>query len=85
MYLPAFLGLAVSGASDWVWILFLFLFLLKLSPVLRYYFPLQLDGYVARKMGINSVVGSYLDPLADKVIMEFLASAPSTLSIWLIN
>lgn len=27
----------------------------------------QLDGYVARRMGINSVVGSYLDPLADKV------------------
>ena len=27
----------------------------------------QLDGYVARKMRINSVVGSYLDPLADKV------------------
>ena len=31
------------------------------------YFFLQLDGYVARRMGINSVVGSYLDPLADKV------------------
>lgn len=34
---------------------------------LRILFFLQLDGYVARKMGINSVVGSYLDPLADKV------------------
>ncbi|GFZ03221.1 cardiolipin synthase [Actinidia rufa] len=42
MYLPAFVGLAISGATDW------------------------LDGYMARKMGINSVVGSYLDPLADK-------------------
>lgn len=28
---------------------------------------MQLDGFVARKMGINSVIGSYLDPLADKV------------------
>lgn len=45
MYLPAFIGLAVSGATDW------------------------LDGYVARRMGINSVVGSYLDPLADKVLI----------------
>jgi phosphatidylglycerophosphate synthase len=26
-----------------------------------------LDGFLARKMGINSVFGSYLDPLADKV------------------
>nr|GLL45693.1 cardiolipin synthase (CMP-forming), mitochondrial [Ipomoea trifida] len=51
MYLPAFIGLAVSGASDW------------------------LDGYVARKMGINSVVGSYLDPLADKVLIGCVALA----------
>ncbi|CAH2071650.1 unnamed protein product [Thlaspi arvense] len=43
MYTPAFVGLAVSGASDW------------------------LDGYMARRMKIDSVVGSYLDPLADKV------------------
>ncbi|XP_071689700.1 cardiolipin synthase (CMP-forming) [Rutidosis leptorrhynchoides] len=51
MYLPAFIGLAVSGATDW------------------------LDGYVARKMGINSVVGSYLDPLADKVLIGCVAVA----------
>ncbi|XP_076909453.1 cardiolipin synthase (CMP-forming)-like [Bidens hawaiensis] len=51
MYLPAFIGLAVSGATDW------------------------LDGYVARKMGINSVVGSYLDPLADKVLIGSVALA----------
>ncbi|KAJ8556280.1 hypothetical protein K7X08_023038 [Anisodus acutangulus] len=51
MYLPAFVGLAVSGATDW------------------------LDGYVARRMGINSVVGSYLDPLADKVLIAFVALA----------
>nr|XP_043609990.1 cardiolipin synthase (CMP-forming), mitochondrial isoform X2 [Erigeron canadensis] len=51
MYLPAFVGLAVSGATDW------------------------LDGYVARKMGINSVVGSYLDPLADKVLIGCVAMA----------
>lgn len=30
-------------------------------------FGFQLDGYMARRMKINSVVGSYLDPLADKV------------------
>nr|GEV85017.1 cardiolipin synthase (CMP-forming), mitochondrial [Tanacetum cinerariifolium] len=51
MYLPAFIGLAVSGATDW------------------------LDGYVARRMGINSVVGSYLDPLADKVLIGSVAVA----------
>ncbi|KAK6917313.1 CDP-alcohol phosphatidyltransferase, partial [Dillenia turbinata] len=51
MYAPAFVGLAISGASDW------------------------LDGYTARKMGINSVVGSYLDPLADKVLIGSVALA----------
>ncbi|KAK9681601.1 hypothetical protein RND81_10G014100 [Saponaria officinalis] len=50
-YLPAFVGLAISGASDW------------------------LDGYLARRMGINSVVGSYLDPLADKVLVGCVALA----------
>ncbi|KAL2931502.1 Cardiolipin synthase (CMP-forming) mitochondrial [Bienertia sinuspersici] len=50
-YLPAFAGLAISGATDW------------------------LDGYLARKMGINSVVGSYLDPLADKVLVGCVAVA----------
>ncbi|KAJ8442300.1 hypothetical protein Cgig2_011223 [Carnegiea gigantea] len=50
-YLPAFVGLAVSGASDW------------------------LDGFLARRMGINSVVGSYLDPLADKVLVGCVALA----------
>uniref|UniRef100_A0A9I9CRE6 Cardiolipin synthase (CMP-forming), mitochondrial n=1 Tax=Cucumis melo TaxID=3656 RepID=A0A9I9CRE6_CUCME len=34
-----------------------------------------LDGYTARKMGINSVVGSYLDPLADKVLIGCVALA----------
>ncbi|CAN1196968.1 Cardiolipin synthase (CMP-forming), mitochondrial [Linum perenne] len=51
MYSAAFVGLAISGASDW------------------------LDGYAARKMGINSVVGSYLDPLADKVLIGSVAVA----------
>ncbi|GAB2298845.1 hypothetical protein Dimus_032923 [Dionaea muscipula] len=50
-YLPAFVGLAVSGATDW------------------------LDGFLARRMGINSVVGSYLDPLADKVLIGCVALA----------
>lgn len=49
MYLSAFIGLGISGATDW------------------------LDGYLARKMGINSVVGSYLDPLADKVLIGSVA------------
>ncbi|XP_006644830.1 CDP-diacylglycerol--glycerol-3-phosphate 3-phosphatidyltransferase 1, chloroplastic [Oryza brachyantha] len=34
-----------------------------------------LDGFLARKMGINSVVGSYLDPLADKVLIGCVAIA----------
>ncbi|KAI4304274.1 hypothetical protein MLD38_039811 [Melastoma candidum] len=34
-----------------------------------------LDGYVARRMNINSVVGSYLDPLADKVLIASVALA----------
>lgn len=32
----------------------------------------QLDGYMARRLGIHSVLGSYLDPLADKVSIESL-------------
>ncbi|KAJ7534682.1 hypothetical protein O6H91_13G105300 [Diphasiastrum complanatum] len=32
-----------------------------------------LDGYVARRMGIKSVLGSYLDPLADKVLVGSVA------------
>ncbi|ERN19586.1 hypothetical protein AMTR_s00062p00109550 [Amborella trichopoda] len=32
-----------------------------------------LDGYAARKMGISSVIGSYLDPLADKVLIACVA------------
>lgn len=34
-----------------------------------------LDGFLARKMGINSVFGSYLDPLADKVLICSVAVA----------
>ncbi|KAG0472488.1 hypothetical protein HPP92_017034 [Vanilla planifolia] len=34
-----------------------------------------LDGFVARKMNINSVMGSYLDPLADKVLIGCVAVA----------
>ncbi|KAJ0974715.1 hypothetical protein J5N97_016680 [Dioscorea zingiberensis] len=34
-----------------------------------------LDGFVARKMNINSVFGSYLDPLADKVLIGCVALA----------
>ncbi|KAI4298666.1 hypothetical protein L6164_032199 [Bauhinia variegata] len=51
MYTSAMVGLAISGATDW------------------------LDGYVARKMKIDSVVGSYLDPLADKVLIGCVALA----------
>lgn len=51
MYLPAFIGLGISGASDW------------------------LDGFVARRMGINSLIGSYIDPLADKVLIGCVAVA----------
>jgi phosphatidylglycerophosphate synthase len=36
-----------------------------------------LDGFVARKLGISSVLGSYLDPLADKVCcLSFFFSSP---------
>nr|XP_007153932.1 hypothetical protein PHAVU_003G077300g [Phaseolus vulgaris]ESW25926.1 hypothetical protein PHAVU_003G077300g [Phaseolus vulgaris] len=51
LYTPAIVGLALSGATDW------------------------LDGHVARKMKIDSVVGSYLDPLADKVLIGCVALA----------
>ncbi|KAL6974849.1 cardiolipin synthase (CMP-forming) [Sarracenia purpurea var. burkii] len=57
MYLPAFVGLAISGATDW------------------------LDGYMARKMEINSVIGSYLDPLADKVLIGSVALAMVEMSL----
>lgn len=32
-----------------------------------------LDGYMARRKGIDSVVGTYLDPLADKVLIGCIA------------
>ncbi|OVA10558.1 CDP-alcohol phosphatidyltransferase [Macleaya cordata] len=47
-----------------------------------------LDGYVARKMGINSVVGSYLDPLADKVLIGCVALAMVKMDLlqsWLVG
>ncbi|KAK9089677.1 hypothetical protein Scep_028759 [Stephania cephalantha] len=47
-----------------------------------------LDGYTARKMGINSVVGSYLDPLADKVLIGSVAVAmveQDLLPSWLVG
>ncbi|GMH15794.1 hypothetical protein Nepgr_017635 [Nepenthes gracilis] len=50
-YLPAFTGLAIAGATDW------------------------LDGFLARRMGINTIIGSYLDPLADKVLIGCVALA----------
>ncbi|KAI5070930.1 hypothetical protein GOP47_0013181 [Adiantum capillus-veneris] len=31
------------------------------------------DGYIARRQGINSVFGTYLDPLADKVLIGCVA------------
>ncbi|KAJ7946270.1 putative Cdp-diacylglycerol--glycerol-3-phosphate 3-phosphatidyltransferase [Quillaja saponaria] len=34
-----------------------------------------LDGYAVRKMKINSVAGSYLDPLADKILIGCVALA----------
>ncbi|KNA13695.1 hypothetical protein SOVF_114290 [Spinacia oleracea] len=34
-----------------------------------------LDGFLSRKMGINSVVGFCLDPLADKVLVGCVAVA----------
>ncbi|PKA48680.1 cardiolipin synthase [Apostasia shenzhenica] len=36
-----------------------------------------LDGYLARRMKINSVIGSYLDPLADKVLIGCV-----TIAMW---
>ena len=34
-----------------------------------------LDGYVAKSTGQGSVLGSYLDPLADKILMGCTAGA----------
>ncbi|KAI3885608.1 hypothetical protein MKX03_009306 [Papaver bracteatum] len=47
-----------------------------------------LDGYLARKMRIHSVVGSYLDPLADKVLIGSVAVAMvkmDLISSWLVG
>jgi cardiolipin synthase len=34
-----------------------------------------LDGYVARKQGLTSALGSYLDPLADKILIGCVVGA----------
>ncbi|KAI3858912.1 hypothetical protein MKW98_028645 [Papaver atlanticum] len=47
-----------------------------------------LDGYLARQMRIHSVVGSYLDPLADKVLIGSVAVAMvkmDPISSWLVG
>ncbi|KAI9083291.1 hypothetical protein K1719_034823 [Acacia pycnantha] len=49
-----------------------------------------LDGYVSRKMKIDYVVGSYLDPLADKnqpldsiFLDDYLSSINGACTYWL--
>lgn len=45
-----------------------------------------LDGYVARKMGLNSVAGTYLDPLGDKLFVCSMAvalGAKGLIPVWL--
>ncbi|GFR51357.1 hypothetical protein Agub_g13780 [Astrephomene gubernaculifera] len=45
-----------------------------------------LDGYLARRMNATSVFGSYLDPLADKVLIACVASAllaNGSMPLWL--
>lgn len=86
MYSYAFIGLAISGATDWVceWQLRLLcgIFIcIQYSVSSLIYLNFQLDGYMARKMGINSIVGSYLDPLADKVCLCILYNGISICSI----
>eukprot|EP00850_Spirogloea_muscicola_P020189 SM000209S06368 [mRNA] locus=s209:77157:78308:- [translate_table: standard] len=46
-----------------------------------------LDGYIARRSGIDSVLGSYLDPLADKVLIGCVTVAmvyTKLLPVWLV-
>eukprot|EP00741_Cyanophora_paradoxa_P011947 tig00020572_g11544.t1 len=46
-----------------------------------------LDGYIAKRYNMKSVMGSYLDPLADKVLVGCLTvalAAKSLLSAWLV-
>ncbi|KAG2484686.1 hypothetical protein HYH03_016515 [Edaphochlamys debaryana] len=51
-----------------------------------------LDGYLARRMGATSVFGSYLDPLADKVLIGCVAAAllahgdmPGWVAFWVVG
>ena len=46
------------------------LFLFLLATITDY-----LDGYLARKYNLESVIGSILDPIADKILITFLILA----------
>ncbi|KAL0042941.1 hypothetical protein WJX79_004562 [Trebouxia sp. C0005] len=46
------------------------------------------DGYVAKRFGQSSVLGSYLDPLADKVLIGSVVAAlgyQGSLPLWLVS
>jgi cardiolipin synthase (CMP-forming) len=47
----------------------------------------MLDGFLARRMGAKTVLGSYLDPLADKIMLAssyIVLSAKTIIPLWLV-
>ncbi len=60
---PIFVSLLFIENSYFKWASF---FVFAIASLTDYY-----DGYTARKYGVSSVLGEFLDPLADKILVSY--------------